>query len=309
MTNRLKKEALSSPFSLPRWAAEDYKGDEQDFTNWLVDVIKLTLFGVEKLKEVENDVEAMARIDAEAKHHAMSRTRAIKSKTERAFLYQVYHANETGWFRYLNAEMDTIEELLASIVEESEEGTAEAYNMAFLAKTAIPLLKSAGIEPDDVIGIPFMATKAARIVPALRDIMRCAVCGVRTDHSGTVCRNGHELSLSKEHKEAALELTRMVADESVTTRDIQRKTAELRGKATGTLGPIDEAELYLLDGEDMLVIRSPGPEHTRAVEIALKNIITDGFKPRDVRAFAIEIVKKVSGLELRSEAFSDAPPW
>ena len=207
MTNRFKKEALSSPFSLPRWAAEDYKGDEQDFTNWLVDIIKLTLFGEEKLKELENDVEAMARIDAEAKHHAMSRTRAIKSKAERAFLYQVYHANETGWFRYLHAEMDTIEELLASIVDATEEGTAEAYDMAFLAKTAIPLLKSAGIDPDDVVGIPFMTAKAARIVPALRDIMRCDVCGVRIGHDGTVCRNGHPLSLDKERKEAALELS------------------------------------------------------------------------------------------------------
>ena len=307
MTDQSTQKISSSPFSLPRWAAEDYKGDEQDFTNWLVDVIKLTLFGEEKLKEYENDVAAMARMDAEAKHHAMSRTRAIKSKAERAFLYQLYNANETGWFRYLNAEMDTIEELLASIVDATEEGTAEAYDMAFLAKTAIPLLKSAGIDPDDVIGIPFMTAKAAKIVPALRDIMRCPVCGVRTDHSGTVCHNGHELSLNKEQKEAALELTRMVADKNVSTRDIQNKTREMRGKATGTPAPIDEADLYLLDGKDMLVIQSPSPGHTRAIEIALKNIIVDGFKPRDVRAFAIEVVKKVSGLELRSEAFSDAP--
>ena len=308
MTDQTKQEVSSSSFSLPRWAAEDYKGDEQDFTNWLVDVIKLTLFGEEKLKKLENDVEAMARLDAEAKHHAMSRTRAIKSKAERAFLYQVYKANETGWFRHLGAEMDTIEELLASIVDATEEGTTEAYNMAFLAKTAIPLLKSVGIEPEDVVGIPFMTTKAALIVPALRDIMRCDTCGARAYHDGTVCHNGHPLSLNKERKEAALELTRMVADENTSSNDIRAKTAEMRGRATGTLSPIDEADLYLLDGEDMLVIRSPGPEHTRAVEIALKNIITDGFKPRDVRAFAIEVVKKVSGLELRSEAFS-YPPW
>ena len=307
MIDQTVQEVSSSPFSLPRWALEDYKGDEQDFTNWLVDVIKVVLFGEEKLKELENDVEAMARLDAEAKHHAMSRTRAIKSKAERAFLYQVYKANETGWFRYLGAEMDTIEELLASIVDATEEGTAEAYNMAFLAKTAIPLLKSVGIEPEDVIGIPFMTSKAVAIVPALRDIMRCDKCGARSEHDGTICRNGHQLSLDEEHKEAALELTRMVADEKTTVRDLRTKTAELRGRITKTIPPIDDADLYMLEGKDMLVIHSPSPEHTRAAEIALSGVVTNGFKPRDVRAFTIELVKKISGLELKPEAF--AAPW
>ena len=306
MTDQSKQEVSPSPFSLPRWALEDYKGDEQDFTNWLVDVIKLTLFGEEKLKELENDVEAMARIDAEAKHHAMSRTRAIKSKAERAFIYQLYKANETGWFRHLGAEMDTIEELLASIVDATEEGTAEAYNMAFLAKTALPLLKSVGIEPEDVIGIPFMTSKAAAIVPALRDIMRCNICGARAEHDGTVCRNGHPLSLDKERKEAAIELTRMVADENISFRDLASKVAKVRGKVTKTIDSINGGELYLLDGKDMLVIHSPSPAHTRAVEIALGTIVTGGFMPSDIRAHTIDLVKKVSGLELKSDAFS---PW
>ena len=309
MTDQLKKATPSSPFSLPRWAMEDYKGDEQEFTNWLVDVIKLVLFGEERLKELEGDVEAIARLDAEAKHHAMSRTKAIQSKADRAFLYQVYNANETGWFKYLSAEMDTIEELLASIVDAAEEGTSTAYDMAFLAKTAIPLLKSVGIEPEDVIGIPFMTTKATLIVPALRDIMRCSECGARVEHNGTTCRNGHPLVLSKERKEAALELTRMVGDEDVTVRDVRTTTAKIRGRITKTLSPIEQGELYLLDGMDIIVVRSPSPEHTRAIEIALKGIVSEGLQLSDIKAFTIGLVNKIAGLELESDTFSDDPPW
>ena len=67
--------------------------------------------------------------------------------------------------------------------------------------------------------------------------------------------------------------------------------------------------MYLLDGMDIIVVRSPSPEHTRAIEIALKGIVSEGLQLSDIKAFTIGLVNKIAGLELESDTFSDDPPW
>jgi hypothetical protein len=306
-----RRYSPSSPAtrSLPRWANEDYQGDEQDFTGWLKAGVRQALLQG-RLARV-HDPEALARIEAQVNHMVMSKTKAIQGKTERAFLFQVYEANRTGWFRHLPAEMDTIEELLASIVDAaSKDGSlTEISNLTFLAKTAIPLLKENGVKPEDVWGIPFLTGKAAAIVPGLREIMRCPECGLKTKHDGTTCFNGHPLKLTDQQKQAAVELTRMVADERTSAEDIRTRIALIRGRVSRTLQPIPKGEVYIIPGgQEWILLRSPSPEHTRAIEIALGRIVSDGLHYSDLVTLIQSLNNQLSGVSM------DAPvdvslPW
>jgi hypothetical protein len=296
--------------SLPRWAREDYPGDEQDFTEWLKDGIRQSLLGGRLANFT--DTEVLERIDAQVNHTVMSKTKAIQSKTERAFLYQVYEANRTGWFRHLPAEMDTIEELLASIVDAAtQEGSmTEISNLTFLAKTAIPLLKENGVQPEDVWGIPFLTGKAAAIVPGLREIMRCPVCGSKGRHDGLVCQHGHPLRLTDEQKEQAVELTRLVADDRTSAEDIRQKVAAMRGRVLKALTPINGGDIYILPGgEEWILLRSPSPVHTRAVEIALGNTVKGGLQYRDLVALVRLLNDQITTIDIQTPVELAVLPW
>jgi hypothetical protein len=258
------------------------------------------------------DPEALARIEAQINHTVMSKTKAIQSKTERAFLYQVYEANRTGWFRHLPAEMDTIEELLASIVDAAnqEVSMTEISNLTFLAKTASPLLKENGVQPEDVWGIPFLTGKAAAIVPGLCEIMRCPVCGSKGRHDGTVCQHGHPLRLTDEQKEQAVELTRLVADERTSAEDIRQKVAAMRGRVLMALTPINGGDIYILPGgEEWILLRSPSPVHTRAVEIALGNTVKGGLQYRDLVALVRLLNDQITMVDLQAPVELAVLPW
>jgi len=280
---------------LPKWCKEDYKGDEQDFAKWIETGVRNGLKDV--LPQVRG-LEAIARVDALVNHIVASRAKACQGKADRAFLWLISEAHENGWHHLLDGEFDTIEELLATILDETTEGSTEAYDISFLTKTAVPLLKAAGAKPEDIFGIPLMTGKARAIVPALRDLMRCSECGARVGHQGTICKHGHELKLTEETKEAAIELARMVVDPKVGTQTIRNKAAELRGRIIKAPELIDSGDLYIMGEEEWVLIRCPSTEQRRAVELALGKMLKRGLIPRDLGVLATEIYQLFFGESL-----------
>jgi hypothetical protein len=118
-------------------------------------------------------------------------------------------------------------------------------------------------------------------------------------HDGTVCLHGHPLTISEEQKQAAIELTRMVADEHTSADDIRAKVAHIRGRISKTLQPMQGGELYLMPGgEEWILLRSPSPEHTRAVEIALGRIVAGGLHLSDLVTLVRSINDHITGLSV-----------
>ena len=67
----------------------------------------------------------------------------------------------------------------------------------------------------------------------------------------------------------------MVAD-GKSVDEIESKVRELRGRETKTMEPIAEAQLFMLgNSEEWLLVKCPSPEYSRAIEIALRGIVTD----------------------------------
>ena len=297
-----------SKSDLPKWCKEDYKGDEQDFAKWIEAGIRN---GLKDILPQIHGLEAIARVDALINHIVASRVQAAKGKADRAFLWLINEAQENGWHHLLDGEFDTIEELLATILDETTKGTTEAYDIAFLTKTAVPLLKVAGAKAEDIFGIPLMTGKARAIVPALRDLMRCSECGARTEHQGTLCKHGHELKLSEEAASAAIELARMVVDPKTSTDDIRDKVAGLRGRVIQAPERIDSGDLYIMRDEEWVLIRCTSTEQRRAVENALGKILKRGLVPRDLGVLANDVYELFFGqpAPISVETLVGSDPW
>lgn len=304
--SRKKRNRYTLPQSntkIPKWLAEDYQGDEQDFTNWLVDMFMSTLN--EKQRKNLMNKQVYERINAEANYWAMDRTKRIQDKAQRAFLFQTVQADKTGWYHFLgnNLEFDTIEELLASLTDAAEEGSSEAYDLAFITKTVVPLIEQSGGKPSDIWSLPFQVHKTRMIVPALRNILQCPVCGTRS-FNGTTCRNGHPIEMTKEKKETAISLTALVNQNTVDA-EIKEKVSEIVGRKK-YIAPksVDEGEKYMLPGgKEMIVILCDYPEQTRAIEIALRGVVSNGFSYKSLFAFGARIQEHLLGVKMSVEDY------
>jgi len=283
---------------LPKWAVQDYEGDERDFADWFKSHFLETFLRRFTEKQLK-DPELLARIDAIANDFALSRTQKTRSKVERSFVYQVYMADKTGWYRLLPAEYDTLEELLSGVYDSAIEGTTEAYNIGYFIKTGVPLLKEAGATPNDLWGIPFLPGKAAAVVPGLREILRCSECGEKNAPGSTKCLHGHKMVVTPEQKEAAVALTRLVADKDISTNDIRATVAAMRGVVTKAPTPLRSGDVFQMpNGEEWILLKSPGQAQTRAIELALKGLVTDGLFFRDAWALIRELSKTLTGIDI-----------
>jgi len=287
---------------LPEWLLSDRVGDEKKFTDYMIEASTREYLRSDKniAGKYTTDPRFRAETDATIKQLVVSRTKTIRDKAERAFIYQVYEAHQTGWFRNLPAGFDTIYDLLTNIVEGSAEGTSEAYNVGFLATTVVPILEKAGVPAEKVWGIPFLPRKAAEIVPAMRALLSCPVCGEKKIN-GSQCANGHDIELADQKLETAVGLVMMVGDETKSITDIKAKVAEIKGVETNAPRQIEYGEVYLFPSEEWLLIRAPSATHSKAVQIALKNIVKQ-WNVTDLIILAKDLSVRVSGVDLLKPA-------
>lgn len=257
-----------------RFIAENYEGDEKELAEYLsmrfYDSVGITSPAIYARKHPEK----FAVIEARAKDFTFRQTKALLEKTQRSILLQLYEAEQSGWYRLLDASFQDIHDFVASHCEAAEEKSSEHYDWAFLANTALPLMETMGFDVEKVLAIPHTPGKARAIVPMLRDLMSCEVCGERHSH-GTKCIRGHELTLTNEKAAQVLELVGMVASASTTANTIRERVSEMRGKSPKVneldKGSTTAARVDLGDNA-ILLIKAP-VKYAKAIEIQLKGLI------------------------------------
>jgi hypothetical protein len=259
----------------PKWAREDYEGVEEDFTEWLRQVARDTIFN-ELIEKTKGDEGALAQTNAMIEHWVMSRTKDLTQTTERAFVYQLFEADRTGWFHYLPGELDTIEELLASMLDDLEDESSKYYDYKFIVETLMPMLRQAGAKPEDVWGLTTSVSKARAAVPLLRELL-------------------HEIPENEqpppETQEKILDVARKISDPSVTVRPFRDDIAQERGKKVQALQPIPIEKFFMPGGEQWYLIKAPSEAYARTIELGVRGIT----RQVDVKdAFAL--ILQVAGL-------------
>lgn len=253
---------------VPRWAIEEYPGAEEEFSAWLEDQF-IEKFHTDKIKSsmkngviVDNDLYERTR--AMAKFQVLQRTIGLKSLVNRAEVYQIYQANEKGWFRYLPAEFDTIEELLNAMLDDTNEKSGEYYDITFLINEVLPLAKKAGIQPQEVMGIPINFSKARASVPLMRELLKEAL---KSDPDET---EEEAQEIKPEIKSAIVEvISNINSDMSVS--NFKNKMKEMRGIAIGVPEKFSGRK-YILNGKEVYIFETRTPVQSRALEISVRNI-------------------------------------
>jgi hypothetical protein len=250
------------PNGIPRWALEDYSGAEQDFSLWVEQQFMLAYHSTAVAQAINSDTgeilddELMMRTRAMAKFQTLERTMQFKELISRSQIWQLYEANEKGWFRLLPAEFDSIEELLASLVEAAGEGTGEYYDLTFLVKQILPLLRKSGVDPQVVLGLTKHTSKARAAVPFLRELI-----GLSSE--------GNE-EQQAQVKATVIEVVEKI-NSDIPVRQFRNEMQELRGKSVEAPPPMF-GRRYILNGKELYLF-DVSETQGRAMEIALRGLV------------------------------------
>jgi len=241
----------------PKWVGENYQGCEKEFTDWMRQVARETIFK-ELIHQTKSDAGATSQTEAIIEHWIMGRTKELTQTTERAFVFQLYEADRKGWFRYLPGELDSIEELLATMVDELEEGTSKYYDFKFIIDTIMPILRKAGAKPEDVWGLSTSISKARAAVPVIRGLLK------------DIPEDGQP---SKKTTDAILGIAQKISNPAITFRPFREEMGKMRGRTKSTLVPIQGEKFHMPNNEQWILIKAPSETYVRAIETGLKGVI------------------------------------
>jgi hypothetical protein len=271
----------------PRWATESYAGSEEDFAAWMMNVASLTIFRG-ALKTVEGDAEGEKRVDALMRQWAMTRTSEATKVSERSFVYQLYDADQRQWFRHLPGELDTIEELLATMIDAMDESTSKYSDFNYIVKDIMPILRMAGAEASDVWGLPNAISKARVAVPAIRHILK---------------DQPKDAPIDPQKQEQILGIAQGISNPDITFRPFRDQMKVIRGKNVGALPPIPIETFFMPGDEQWFVIKAPNPAYARTVEMGLAGMIA---QVNMIDAFAF--VKQLAGKMSKTVAMASNTP-
>ena len=214
---------------------------------------KLNWNGKEKALQ---DSTVLERAVGEAKLKALENVTDLSEATETAVLRFLQSAKEDGWYRF--AEYDDIRQMIDDKLQKAIErspNSGMAHELADLLNI-ISQLEKMGISKELVLGVKDNISKARDATRPLKAIL--------------------ESNAPKKQKlEEIREILSDVVDEQVSARGFRDLIAERMGKVKRKTPPPVEAAIYLIPGGKEIIVIQSDKEHTRAIEHALRGIVTD----------------------------------
>jgi len=210
----------------------------------------------ERRGEDLRDPTVLERAIGEAKLKALENVTDLSEASETAVIRYLQSAKEDGWYRY--AEYDDIRQMIDDKLQKAIErspNSGMAHELADLLNI-ISQLEKMGVDKELVLGVKDNISKARDATRPLKAVL--------------------ESNAPKKQKlEEIRAILSDVVDENISARGFRDLVLERMGKVKRkTPDPVD-ASIYLIPGgREIIVIRSD-KEHTRAIEHALKGIITD----------------------------------
>jgi hypothetical protein len=224
---------------------------------WLVQ--QYYKFELERIMKFSSEDKPMSdsilkRALAISKWHAVNQaSNVLPNIVDASVLHLLDDAERSGWYHHVSDEFDTLEELLASIVEDAEEQTPKFYNYSFIIKQILPMARSMDIDPDTILIASSQAKKVNILVPAARLLL-----------------DGHrdETISTKKVKEDLGWMLKLAADQSVPASQMKMEMEKYRGIG-GTNLPM-QGNVFLIGKErSLLVIETNTKREHKAVENAL----------------------------------------
>jgi hypothetical protein len=194
-----------------------------------------------------------------AKHQAMSwLIREGKPLIDRSMSFMVEEAKRTGWYKSDHFSYSDVEDLIASLVDETEDGSADRWAWTTFANKIIPAARSAGIEPG-LLAASATGIKKVRhcLAPAwneLSDRMKTGAISV------------------DEGKSTMDWLLQLSADPKITYTVMQKEVNNWRGKTVKAPEAIPGFEVLLGNQETWFLIKTQSGVNTKRVEQALRKI-------------------------------------
>jgi len=202
----------------------------------------------------------------------------LQTLIERTTVFILDDARKTGW--YQNMEYDTLQELLASIYDETKHESSTFYDFRFITEKLLPAAKELKIPVGTLIGASQQMRKLRKSVPACRIILEKLEDG------------------SYNPQEAAHELNHFlsqVASRTVTTKEFSNEVDKWQGKQINTPDPF-EGYFYIVPGKrTWMMVEVLTDVEQRAVEMATKGLIN--WKLGDVGDLARDLMKVPGGDE------------
>lgn len=203
-----------------------------------------------------------------AKYYATNKaSHELDQVVHAAMIHLLDDANKTGWYKYLaeegSGEYDTLEELLANMVDASEEQSPKWYNGKFLAQELFPMARSLGIDPDSILVTAQQTKKVSVLVPAARMLLE--------QHAkGTIN--------TKKVKEDMTWMLSMAANVKIPFSQLDSEMKRYRGIITSE-DPI-AGSIYMVEKDRILLVVEANYRDKKMIEMALRNRVD--FKLRDI---------------------------
>jgi hypothetical protein len=259
------KPDLTKP---PRFLVESYTGMEHDVEPWLYSYYFWRFW--DGKEDSLKDVAMRARSSADSRFKVLNQTNALKGASEKSVIYQLYEAQRTGWYRFVN-EMEDVRELIEAMYEQAkaqDEDGGERYELEFILKTLLPTLESLGVPKELIVGIPTNISKARASVSTLRQMIQV---------------NGPDM------KDNMLQVLKDIPNPDITVRQFRELNKERLGREKAP--PPVPASVYLVPGVEMIVIESDRT-HTQAIEMATRGMVT-GYEVRDGAALLRDLAQRI----------------
>ena len=238
---------------IPRWLVEHYDGAETEIAEWFTSFYFWKKWNGNEETLAETIV--LARAHADAKWEALKQTGLLKGATSKSIYYQLYEANRTGWFRYIN-EVESLRELIETMLAEEIERDPDGgtrYEYEFILKTMIPTMESLGVPKEQIFSILPNISKAKAAVPVIRQLVA---------------------SEKPEAEKQIMEVFAEISNGDVSVRDFKQNNAVRMGKTKSLTPTAVPGGIYLVPGSEFIVIESDR-QHTTAIQIALRGIVSD----------------------------------
>lgn len=232
----------------------DYPGAEREFALAIVQGY-YSRFLEDLGKEATNHY-YMEKALRHSKYLAVKRvTTELHDLVDRTGTFLLDEAARTRWFSHDDfAGWDTVEDLLASMADATEEGSSTYYDMSFIAEKLLPVARTMGIDPGNIINASLQTRKLRAMVPAARM---------------TLNQLESELITPGEAREAISWMFEVVANPRISKSTAQEQFDVYRGKRVQQLEKIPSFKVHMPGGAVWFVVPTHSGPEMRTIEMAL----------------------------------------
>lgn len=256
---------------------EDYPGAERDFALGLVQGYFFQykrLLGEDSVR-----VDLLEKALRYSKFNAVRRiTTEFHDLVDRTVTFLLDEAERTRWFSNDDFGHDSLEELLASIVDAQEEGTSSYYDWSFIASKVLPLARSMNIDLSTIMSASLQTRKLRSFVPAARVTLRQLEEGLIDEDQA---------------KEAFTWGFGIVADSKISNSNAVEQFNVYRGKTVTILDPVITYKVFLPGGYEWLIVAAKSNSEVRAAEMALGKLVD--IHLMDLGELASLLTRKIRG--------------